>query len=170
MSKQIVKIVRASQLEGVKLIIKKIHNDGLQESVSIHNKGTVAQPMSGWILASLRGELFYAFPDQLIFLPGMTVIVHSGQQTLEKVWGSKFAQVDLFWTKEQVWNNRGDMAILFDADGNEIDRYAYPHGRVMGSSAEHRKMLVQSTDGHQIIDIPVRQLGRTIRHTKTSTN
>jgi len=170
MSKQNAKIVRSGQLEGVKLIIKKIHNDGLQESVSIQNQGTVAQPMSGWILASLRGQLFFTFPDHLIFLPGMTVIVHSGQQRLGNVWSSKIARVDLFWTNEQVWNNHGDMAILFDADGNEIDRYAYPHGRVMGSSAEHRKMLVQNTDGQQIFDIPVRQPGRIVRHTKTSTN
>jgi hypothetical protein len=170
MSKQTVQNVRAGQLEGVHLIIKKIHNDGLQESVSIQNQGTVAQPMSGWMLASLRGQLFYTFPDHLIFLPGMTVIVHSGQQRLGNVRGSKFAQVNLFWTNEQVWNNRGDMAILFDTDGNEIDRYAYPHDRVMGSSAEHRKMLVQNTDGQRIIDIPVRQRSRTIRHTKTSTN
>jgi len=170
MSKQTVQNVRASQLEGVNLIIKKIQNAGLQESVSIQNQGTVAQPMSGWVLASLRGQLFYTFPDHLIFLPGMTVVIHSGQQRPGNVQGSKYAQIDLFWTKEQVWNNRGDMAILFDTDGNEIDRYAYPHKRVMGSSAEHRKMLVHSTDGQQIFDIPVRQPGRIVRHTKTSTN
>ena len=81
MSKQTAQIVRVGQLEGVKLIIKKIHNDGLQESVSIRNQGTVAQPMSGWILASIRGQLFYPFPDNLIFLPGKVIIVHSGLQT-----------------------------------------------------------------------------------------
>jgi hypothetical protein len=168
--KQTTQNVCAGQLEGVKLIIKNIHNAGLQESVSIQNQGTVAQPMSGWMLASLRGQLFYTFPDHLIFLPGMTVIIHSGQQRLGKVRTSKIAQVDLFWTNEQVWNNHGDMAILFDADGNEIDRYAYPHERVMGSSAEHRKRLVQSPDGHQITDLPSHQPGRTIRHTNTSKN
>ena len=170
MSKQTVQNVRAGQLEGVKLIIKKIHNEGLQESVSIHNQGTVAQPMSGWVMASLRGQLFYTFPDNLIFLPGMAVVVHSGQQMQGQVRRDLIAQVDLFWTNEQVWNNRGDMAILFDADGIEIDRYVYPHERVMGSSAEQHKMLVQSPDGYQITDAPVHQPGRTIRHTNTSTN
>lgn len=152
MSKQTAQNVCAGQLEGVKLIIKKVHNDGLHESVSIRNQGTVVQPMSGWILASQRGQLFYAFPDNLIFLPGMTVIVHSGQQMLGKVRSNKIAQVDLFWTNEQVWNNHGDMAILFDANGIEIDRYVYPYERVMGSSAEHHKILVQSPDGYQIVD------------------
>jgi len=170
MSKQTAQIVRVGQLEGVKLIIKKIHNDGLQESVSIRNQGTVAQPMSGWILASIRGQLFYPFPDNLIFLPGMTVVVHSGRQIQDQDRSIKIAQVDLFWTNEQVWNNRGDMAILFDADGIEIDRYVYPHKRVMGSSAEHHKILVRRSDGYQIIDAPVHQLVRTIRHTNTSTN
>ena len=45
-----------------------------------------------------------------------------------------------------------------------------PHERVMGSSAERRKMLVQSQDGYQITDAPIHQTGRTIRHTNTSTN
>jgi hypothetical protein len=169
MSKQTAQIIRAGQLEGVKLIIRKIYNNGLQESVSIRNQGIVAQPMSGWILASLRGQLLYTFPDNLIFLPGMTVIVHSGQQMLDKVRSSIIAQVELFWTNEQVWNNRGDMAILFDSNGIEIDRYVYPHKRIMGSSAEQQKMLVQIPDGYQIADIPVHQPGRTIRHIDTST-
>lgn len=170
MSKQTAQIVRTGQLEGVKLNIKKIHNNGLQESVSLHNQGSVAQPMSGWIMASIRGELFYTFPDNLIFLPGMTVVVHSGQQVQGQVRSGRIAQIDLFWTNEQVWNNHGDMAILFDADGFEIDRYVYPHERIMGSSAEHHKTLVQSPDGYQITDAPVHQSGRIIRCTNTSKN
>ena len=163
MSKQTSQIVRTGQLEGVKLIINKIHNDGLQESVSIQNQGTVSQPMSGWILASLRGQLFYTFPDNLIFLPGLTVVVHSGEQIQGQVRSNQIAQVDVFWTNEQVWNNRGDMAILFDVNGIEIDRYVYPHKRLMGSSAEHHKLLVQSPDGYQITDAPEHLPGRTIR-------
>jgi hypothetical protein len=168
--KQSVNNVRAGQLAGVKIIINKIHNDGLQESVSIQNLGTVPQPMSGWILASLRGELFYAFPDALIFLPGMTVFIHSGQEKPGKVRNSKIAHIDLFWTDEQVWNNHGDLAILFDANGVEIDRFVYPHERVMGSSAENRKRLVESPDGYQITDIPVEQQVKTIRRKNTSKN
>jgi hypothetical protein len=170
MVKQSVKNVRAGQLAGVKIAINKIHNNGLQESVSIQNQGTVAQPMSGWILASLRGELFYAFPDHLIFLPGMTVFIHSGQERPIKVRNSNIARIDLFWTNEQIWNNHGDVAILFDANGVEIDRFVYPFERVMGSSAEHRKRLVQSLDSYRITDVPVNQQGRTIRHTNTSKN
>jgi len=135
MSKQTAQIIRTGQLEGVKLGIKKIYNDGLKESVVILNQGTMAQPMNGWMLASLRGKLFFRFPDHLIILPSMKVVVHSGQQKESQVRRGLTGQVDLFWTNEQVWNNHGDAAILFDADGFEIDRYAYPHERVMGSSA-----------------------------------
>ena len=170
MSKQTVQNVRVGQMNGVKLIIKKIHNDGMEESVSIKNQGTVAQPMSGWILASLCGKVFYTFPDNLILLPGKVIIVHSGLQTQVQGRVSLIVQNDFFWTNEQVWNNHGDMAILFDADGNEVDRYAYPYKRVMGSSAEQRRMLIQHSDGYQIIDAPVHQTGRTNRHTNIFTN
>jgi len=170
MSKQTVQNVRVGQLNGVKLIIKKIHNDGLQESVVILNKGTMAQPMNGWKLASLRGKLFFRFPDHLIILPSMKVVIHSGQQKESLARMGLTGQVDLFWTNEQVWNNHGDVAILFDADGAEIDRYVYPHERVMGSSAEHHKMLVQSSDSYQIIDAAVHETGRNIRHISKPTS
>ena len=32
-----------------------------------------------------------------------------------------------------MWDNGGDMVVLFDANGVEVDRYAYPHERIMGS-------------------------------------
>jgi hypothetical protein len=150
------------------LIIKKIHNDGLQESVSIQNQGTVAQPMSGWILASLRGQRFFPFPDNLIFLPGMAIIVHSGQQMQGQVRASLIVQNDLFWTNEQVWNNRGDLAMLFDADGNEVDRYGYPNKRVMGSSAERCKVLIRDENGLQIGDEPPKQMHNTLRYSSGS--
>jgi hypothetical protein len=58
----------------------------------------------------------------------------------------------LLWTVEQVWNNRGDIAILFDANGLEVDRHSYPHERVMGSSANRRKVLVRNDNGFEIVN------------------
>jgi hypothetical protein len=156
MSKRTSQIVCAGQLKGAKLRIKSVKNDGLQESATIINRGTVAQPMSSWVLASLRGQTFYSFPDDLLFEPGMVVVVQSGQQKSKKhndqgVWAN------LLWTINQVWNNHSDTAILFDANGLEIDRLSYPHERVMGSSANHRKILVRNNDGFEIInDFPRR--------------
>lgn len=131
MSKQTAQRIRTGQLEGVKLGINKIHNDSLQESVVILNQGTMAQPMNGRTLASQLSMLFIRFPDHLIILPSMKVVVHSGQQKEGRVRRGLTGQADLFWTNEQVWNDHGVVAILFDADGIEIDRYAYPNERVM---------------------------------------
>jgi hypothetical protein len=29
---------------------------------------------------------------------------------------------DLVWTRQYVWNNKGDTAMLYDADGHEVSR------------------------------------------------
>ena len=82
--------------------------------------------MSGWTSASMRGESLFKFPKNLILLAGM----------------------------EQVWANHGYIAIRFDADGIDGERYAYPYGRVVGSSVEQTKILVEtiSTRNNQIDD------------------
>ena len=157
MSKQISQIVRIGQLKGAKLKIKAVKNDGLQEYAAIINRGTVAQPMSGWVLASLRGQTFYPFPDDLMFEPGMIVKVQSGQQEPKKTNNKRGVWADLLWTVEQVWNNRGDIAILFDANGLEVDRHSYPHERVMGSGANRRKVLVRKDNGFEIVNELLRQ-------------
>lgn len=163
MSKRISRIVRTGQLKGAKLKIKAIKNDGSQEYATIINRGTVAQPMSGWVLASLRGQTFYPFPDDLIFEPGMIVKVQSGQQEPKKIHNERGVWANLSWTVEQVWNNRGDTAILFDANGLEIDRHFYPHARVMGSSANRRKVLLRNDNGFEMVDESLRQAKKGIR-------
>jgi hypothetical protein len=151
MSKRTSQIISAGQLKGAKLRIKAVKNDGLKESATIINRGTVVQPMSGWVLASLRGQVFFAFPDDLILEPGMAVVVQSGQQESKKT-NNQGVWENLLWTINQVWNNHSDTAILFDANGLEIDRLSYPHERVMGSSANHRKILKRHEDGFEIVN------------------
>lgn len=139
-------VVRIGQLKGAKIKIKEVKNDGLHEYVTIVNRGTVPQPMSGWVLASLRGQAFYPFTDDLIIESGMIIKVHSGQlepKATQEEWGTL---KKLLWTIGQVWNNHSDTAILFDANGLEIDRLSYPHERAMGSRANRRKVLM-SVDG-----------------------
>lgn len=157
MSKRTSQIACAGQLKGAKLKIKAVKNDGLREYVTIINRGTVMQPMSGWVLASLRGQTFYPFPDDLMFEPGMIVKVQSGQQEPKKTNNKRGVWADLLWTVEQVWNNRGDIAILFDANGLEVDRHSYPHERVMGSGDNRRKVLVRNDNGFEIVNESLRQ-------------
>jgi hypothetical protein len=162
-SKQTSQIVSVGQLQGAKMKIKAVTNDGLQEYVTIINLGTVAQPMSGWVLASLRGQAFYPFPDDLIFEPDMVVEVQSGQLVLKNPHNERDVWAVLHWTIDQVWNNHSDTAILFDANGMEIDRLSYPHERVMGSSANRRKILVRHNDGFEIINDSLRRVKKVTR-------
>ena len=164
MSKRTSTIVRIGQLKGAKMRIKAVKNDGLQESATIINRGTVAQPMSGWVLASLRGQAFYPFPDDLMLEPGMILKVQSGQQEPKKAHNERGVLENLLWTIGQVWNNRGDIAILFDANGLEIDRHSYPHERVMRSSANRRKILMRSDDGFEIVNDSRRQVKKATRN------
>ena len=152
MSDRTSQIVRIGLLQGAKIKIKEVKNDGLHEYITIANRGTVPQPMSGWVLASLRGQAFYPFTDDLMFEPGMIVKVESGQlepKKTQKDWGTL---KNLLWTIGQVWNNHSDTAILFDANGLEIDRLSYPHERVMGSSANRRKILINGDGGFEIVN------------------
>ncbi len=157
MSKRTSTIVRIGQLKGAKLKIKAVKNDGLQECVTIINRGTVVQPMSGWVLASLRGQAFFPFPEDLMFEPGMIVKIESGQLQPKKELKNWDFLENLFWTISQVWNNHSDTAILFDANGLEIDRLSYPHERVNGSSAYHRKILIHNDNGFEIINDSLRR-------------
>jgi hypothetical protein len=162
-SKRTSQAVYVGQLKGAKLKIKAVKNDGLQEYATLINRGTVAQPMSGWVLASLRGQTFYPFPDDLMFEPGMIVKIQSGQQEPEKTPSDRGVWANLLWTIEQVWNNHGDTAILFDANGLEVDRHSYPHERVMGSSAKRRKVLIRNDDGFEIVNDALRRVKKGTR-------
>ena len=166
MSKRTSQIVCAGQLKGAKLKIKAVKNDGLQEYVTIINRGTVTQPMSGWVLASLRGQAFYPFPDDLMFEPGMIVEVQSGQLEPKKKPNDRDVIENLLWTIGQVWNNHSDTAILFDANGLEIDRHSYPHERVIGSSANRRKILIRNEDGFEIVNDSLRRAKKVTRETE----
>ena len=163
MSKQASQIVSVGQLQGAKMKIKAVKNDGLQEYVTIINRGTAVQPMSGWVLASLRGQAFYQFPDDLMSEPGVIVEVQSGQLEPKKIQKDRDVFENLLWTIGQVWNNHSDTAILFDVNGLEIDRLSYPHKRVMGSSAFHRKILKRNEDGFEIVKDPLRRAKKVTR-------
>jgi len=145
-------VIRMGQLKGAKIKVKEVKNDGLHEYVTIINRGTVTQPMSGWVLASLRGQAFYPFTDDLMLEPGMVIKVQSGQLEPKAAQEEQGALKKLLWTIGQVWNNNGDTAILFDANGLEIDRLSYPNERVMGSSASRRKILIGGDGGFEIVN------------------
>ena len=147
MTRQTSRPVRVGQMAGARPRITGILNEALREHVTIVNGGTMAQPMAGWALASLRGKRVYAFPADLILLPGMEMTIHSGQEAHDH------SPCDLLWTQEQVWNNRADTAVLFDAHGVEVDRVPYPPRQTR--AARSRKALIRDGDTWRIVDEPV---------------
>jgi uncharacterized protein (DUF2267 family) len=123
-----------------------VDNYALRESVRIVNWGPQAQPMHGWALASMRGEEIYFFPPNITLEPQAAITVQSGA-------GAQDAPPnDLFWTDKQVWNNDGDLAVLFDPAGHEVDRYVYPDEQMLGSLAVHRKRLLREGATWRIVD------------------
>jgi hypothetical protein len=152
MPKKTVQPLRTGLLNGANIKIEWVRNDALREEVCITNEGTLAQPMSFWALASLFGERFFFFPEDLFLLPGKSVFVHSGQNQSGTVLSD---DIHLVWTDEQVWNNRGDLAVLFDAHGEEVDRFGYPREQVRSRNKDRRKILSHDGDKWTIKDEPV---------------
>jgi hypothetical protein len=93
--------------------------DGLDsegERVSLQNTGPAEIDMTGWVLSDLAGHA-YVFPA-FVLPAGGTVVVHicAGTDTL----------TDLHWGWcSAVWNNDGDTASLFDANGQLISTFSY---------------------------------------------
>lgn len=152
MPKKTVQPLRTALLKGANIKIEWVRNDALREEVRITNEGTLAQPLSAWALASLFGERLFFFPEDLFLSPGNSVYVHSGQNQSKTGFSD---DIHLVWTDEQVWNNRGDVAVLFDAHGEEVDRFGYPREQVRRSNKDRRKILSQDGDKWIIKDEPV---------------
>ncbi len=134
MRKRTARPTRAGQVAGVQLKIGEIQNAGLREHITIINRGVMPQPMNGWVLATLRGGELYFFPNDLILLPKMAVSVHSGQHAKDMSLVAP-REFQLVWTEKQVWNNRRDMAVLFDANGVESESWAVPPSVANGCCA-----------------------------------
>ncbi len=160
MSKRAPLPTRTGQLSGAKIKIIGVYNPGLREHVAIANHGTVAQPLGGWVLVALRGNRFYFFPDDLILLPGMKVFIHSGQNALDS------PPYHLFWTGEQMWSNRNEVALLFDHNGVEVDRCAYSHKRMLGHDAQRRKRLLNDSETWRVVDAPHHQTRKIFRQAR----
>ncbi|MBA3532425.1 MAG: lamin tail domain-containing protein [Ardenticatenales bacterium] len=143
MSKGKSRPIEVPLLDGVTLWMSELQALGADESVTIKNIGTIPQPLNSWVLASLRGESFYTFPEGTILEPGGEITVHSGPSARNN------PPKELFWTKEHIWNNQSDTAVLFDATGHEVARMAQGRSR---SEEQGRKLLYRDEEGMHIED------------------
>jgi hypothetical protein len=55
---------------------------------------------------------------------------------------------DVIWTNATVWNNKGDTAVLFGANGHEIARLSTGSG----APDSKREMLLYRSDGEMYIE------------------
>lgn len=77
--------------------------------------GTASQNMAGWVLTDDTGSNRYTFPDYSLS-SGEMVTVYTGAG--EPATGS------LYWGRVQdVWNNDGDVAYLYEPDGRLVSSY-----------------------------------------------
>jgi endonuclease YncB( thermonuclease family) len=84
-----------------------------EELVVLHNDGTVAVTLEGWILRDESSQNRYVFAEVRLD-PGDEVRVRSGC--------GNDTDADLFWcARDPVWSNWGDTVILQDPAGNVVD-------------------------------------------------
>lgn len=102
---------------GVKIITIQAY--GSDEYVLIKNTGSTSINLAGWKLFSQGGQWF-TFPS-VTLRPGETLSIHTGPQAES----SNPASKKLIWSNKYTWNNKGDKAILYDAQGNVVDVYEY---------------------------------------------
>ncbi len=95
--------------------VKIVSVDLRGEVVSIENNGTESVDLTGWRLVSVKGDQTYYFPPGTTLAAGGTIQVVSGQDAAAGVGV-------LVWTKNDIWNNNGDPAELYDAKERLISR------------------------------------------------
>ena len=101
-----------SQISSIKF--SNIDCKSNPESVVISNNGYLQQIMSGWKIYDEGSKHIFDFPDGFVLKPNILVTIitgATGYDTNEKI----------FWKKQAVWNNSGDIATLIDDAGNIID-------------------------------------------------
>jgi hypothetical protein len=131
---------------GAHLIISKVRAGDTIEQVTIVNRGQVDQPLTGWALASLHGLEVFRFPDGTVLPADGEIRVLSGEAA------RAFTARDLVWTRESVWSNRSDSAILFDNQGHEVTRLTYPRPTIREDRPPKLKVLEHDREGYHLRD------------------
>jgi len=87
------------------------------EYVVIKNYKTMEIEMTGYTLGDEANHV-YIFPDEFILNSEAEVTVHTGSGT--------DTDEDLYWNNDYpIWNNDGDTAYLWDANGSLVDYYSW---------------------------------------------
>ncbi len=86
------------------------------EVVRIKNTGEENRDLSGWKLVSVQGQQTFHFPADTIIKAGEAISVVAGPDATS---GSN----QFVWDDWYIWNNNGDPAELYDAEGNLVSSH-----------------------------------------------
>eukprot|EP00003_Mantamonas_plastica_P020667 TRINITY_DN3328_c0_g1_i1.p1 TRINITY_DN3328_c0_g1~~TRINITY_DN3328_c0_g1_i1.p1 ORF type:complete len:1368 (+),score=552.22 TRINITY_DN3328_c0_g1_i1:1804-5907(+) len=97
------------------VVIEMLHLP--DDCVTIANIGSEEEDISGWKLESEGGgdAQTYEFEEGTVLGPGESISVYSGKK-------NEGVEDGIFWTSRYIWSDKGDTAILWNTDGEEIDR------------------------------------------------
>lgn len=88
------------------------------DKVLVVNTSGSTVDLQGYKLVSEVGNQVYTFPAGVSLVPNSGITVWSGPKAPSKYkWPT-----DLIWSSRYMWNNEGDTALLYDADGNLISK------------------------------------------------
>ncbi|RKD30865.1 hypothetical protein BET03_13295 [Thermohalobacter berrensis] len=100
------------------IVIQSI--DLKNEIVLIKNKSKADVDLSGWKLISVKGDQIFNFPKGFMLKGNSTIKIVSGSYNKNLVKDNKDV---LIWTKDYIWNNKGDKGKLIDKYGRVISEY-----------------------------------------------
>ena len=91
------------------------HQTVNQEYVKITNKGTTAISMKSWRITDKGAKHTYKFSSSYTLKAKSTVTLYTGK--------GKNTSTKLFWGRAAfVWNNEGDTAYLYNAQGKLVSK------------------------------------------------
>lgn len=94
-----------------KVVISYIAYGVDPEYIKLKNISNETINLAGWRIVSRIGKQEYRFKS-LELKPGYVVTLYSGNSAEKNVWTNQF-----------IWNNEGDVAYLYDDEGNLVDIY-----------------------------------------------
>jgi hypothetical protein len=111
--------VRAPTPPTAHIVISNLRPDASHEQLTVENRGIVQQDLTGWEIRSLIGGQTFVFPEGTTVDMGASIRVHSGHSAYSS------RPTDLFWKKRYIWKNSGDIAQLYNAEGDLIHEYRF---------------------------------------------
>ncbi|MDJ0660789.1 MAG: lamin tail domain-containing protein [Crocosphaera sp.] len=95
--------------------IKRTQSD---EYIEIRNNGNAAADLSNWKITSIGKNQLFAFPEGTSLAGGQMIRVYTNE-VHQEFGGFSFG------SKTAIWNDKGDMGKLLDAEGNEVSSFSY---------------------------------------------